>query len=659
MNIKIKLKRTDKISGQSRIYRRLLAGILALALLWTICPAVQGMAAETSQPLELYVQDAAMSEDGLKIYVSTNIRRSETELSPEQFSVTLGDTRLPCTGMEYFSDSDEPVSYVYLVDVSGSIDGSRLEEMKEYLRLVTAGLRANDRVCLITLGNTLSIGEFTSGRENINNQIEAIEGLYDDTNLYYGIVESLELLSRQGDGKKVLLILSDGEDEQASGITREEVDKAIEEYTIPIYTAAMLGDHSDTASQEFAKILGSFARLSAGGIHTAFGVEDITLENSAARMAASIDDSIILTADVSGYETGSGQAYLQVDASVDGSGSAVDSIVFLESRLSDGQAASGDAAESGSGAPDTDAGTAEESASAETSAATESAPAESTSDSDAAADSEAGENDSEDNTSDTEKEGIAGLPVWVFIVAGAAVILILVIILIIISSSKKKKRRAEEAHRAEEARLAEEARRAEEARLAEESRLAEEEPQTPEAEAGDEYPVTGSLDKPTEAEESDNAAEDMPEKDNADHTENAYEPDKEGLDITAGSYDPKTGNIGNAGNGFGAAADDAQAKGIVVYLTKIGVSEMRTYQIVIQGETTLGRSPARARYAFPEDLHMSSLHCSLNYFDNRIIICDKGSMNGTKVNGVPITGPYPLKCDDVIQIGNSEFRIHW
>ena len=67
MNIKSKLKRTDKISGQSRIYRRLLAGILALALLWTICPAVQGMAAETSQPLELYVQDAAMSEDGLKI----------------------------------------------------------------------------------------------------------------------------------------------------------------------------------------------------------------------------------------------------------------------------------------------------------------------------------------------------------------------------------------------------------------------------------------------------------------------------------------------------------------------------------------------------------------------------------------------------------------
>ena len=183
-------------------------------------------------------------EDGyLKIYTNDNISSQEQTLSAENFTITLGDTVLPCSQAVPFSDTGEGVAYVFLVDVSGSISSDRLEQMKEYLRRVTETLKDEDRVCLITLGNELAVGDFISGRDAITEEINGITGLYDDTNLYYGISQSLQILetSAQSLEKKALLVLSDGEDEQAAGITREEVSDQVEAAGIPVFTAAMLG----------------------------------------------------------------------------------------------------------------------------------------------------------------------------------------------------------------------------------------------------------------------------------------------------------------------------------------------------------------------------------------------------------------------------------
>ena len=106
--------------------------------------------------------------------------------------------------------------------------------------------------------------------------------------------------------------MSDGEDEQATGITKEEVDVQIREGEIPVFTTAILEEGASNPKMEFAKLLGSFARLSPGGIHTALGAEDITPKKSVKRMMKRIQESLIITADASGYQPGSGQAYLKV-----------------------------------------------------------------------------------------------------------------------------------------------------------------------------------------------------------------------------------------------------------------------------------------------------------------------------------------------------------
>lgn len=685
-------------------------GAVCACLALAVCLAMlsQPLWTLAAQALELHVENGSMEDGRLKIYVNTNIGRAEGTLKPENFNITLRDTVLPCSDAAYFSDTAEPVSYIFLVDVSGSISSEKLGQMKDYLKLVTGHLKAEDKVCLITLGNTLSVGEFTSGQTAIEEQIDGIKGLSDDTNLYYGIAESLKLLRSGGDSnKRVLLVLSDGEDEQAAGITREEVNKLLEETRIPVYTVAMLGNKPGTKSQEFAKILGSFARLSAGGIHTAFGVEDISMEKSADRMAASISDSMVLYADTSGYDVGTGQAYLEVTLQVDGRGSVSDGYSISEQMLAaggenagngsgDGKAA-GDGKENGdgSGAASGDGEAAGDGSGAVGDAGDANAADGGAGDGTGAAGSAAGAGSGDGMSSgdpsgaDGTEEGfglttkVAGLALWIWIAIGAVVIIIIIIVIVAVSrkKSRKKKAAAQLAEQAENGRLDMGIADASMAAMGDDKGASYDDavteiPGDDDADEDDSEDEDDSVDDDDavniDAENEDKTGDGAKEDDSEDadevgdavqgHPDEVHGADVSGVEaagMAGAAGSAGIGGAGGAGIGGAGAAAQAQESYVVVYMTKIGMSEEHTYEIRIRGEVTLGRSPQRADYAFPEDAHMSSVHCALTYFDDRVILWDKGSMNGTQVNGVPITAPYALKCDDIIRIGNTELRVHW
>jgi hypothetical protein len=57
------------------------------------------------------------------------------------------------------------------------------------------------------------------------------------------------------------------------------------------------------------------------------------------------------------------------------------------------------------------------------------------------------------------------------------------------------------------------------------------------------------------------------------------------------------------------------------------------------------------------DQEASRKHCQLSREGEAVRISDLGSRNGTLVNGVPISGPYLLKSDDIIQVGGTELRL--
>ncbi|MEY8428276.1 VWA domain-containing protein [Lachnospiraceae bacterium 46-15] len=498
--------------------------------------------------LEVAVGNIRAENGKLFIYVNASPERKECAFTSENFQITLGGTEIPCEEAVYFSDTEEAVSYIYLVDVSGSIHEDKLQKMKDFLKAEVETLRKQDRACLITFGDSLSEGEFTGRKKELIKQIDRINSSGEDTNLYQGMVEALKMLDSAGQtaSRKALIVLSDGEDDQAAGITREEVSDCLEKIRIPVYTVAVLDDNPSKEQQKFAKILGSFARQSAGGLHTAFGVEDISIENGAARIRKSIGDGLILQGDLSECRSGNGQAYLQVTLDVEGLGKASDGYMVAEHEL-------GLKKETGKETQT------ESQTQKETPKETETAA------------SETGKNQEDGNI----------VPVWMIAIAA-----IVAVGGVVVQAVKKRGRK--------------------------------------------------------KAEEQTDIK--IPEKEDS-------------LSEQESATKEKTEEVSAKKEAEKAAGEPEEAA--VVYLTKVGLAEETTYEIRIWGEASLGRESQKADYAFPEDGHMSGVHCVLAYFDGKIVLQDQGSKNGTWVNGVPVSQPYVLNCDDIIHIGKTDFRIHW
>ena len=653
-----------------------------------------GFPAHAQEALEVHVENSRAEENRLKIYVNDTSDKAEYALTPDDFSVTLGGNRLTCTDVSRFSGTGEPVSYIFLVDVSGSISEEKLQNMKDYLKTVTEKLQAIDQVCLITLGDNLNIGEFTSGKAAIDAQIDQITGLQEDTNLYYGIVESLKLLNSrtENSGKRALLVLSDGQDDQTTGITREEVNNWLEETRIPVYTAAMLDSGADSTAQEFAKILGSFARLSAGGIHTTFGVDDVSMEESAARIAESVANSLVLTADMSGYKKGTGQAYLQVTLSVEGLGTASDGCnisednlklaeteVFTETEETQADMQTETPKETQTEMPEETQTETPEETQTETPEETQTEILEETQTGAASATEKMEHEETDAAITDTETENAAAtesrggsteLPgagtVPVIVMAAAAAALVILIIVIIVALSRKKKRSAEGAMDAAEETDSAPVYDAETGEMQEAAEEAEEQPwgktagqefsapEIPEPEPSESENLQG--DGPEEKVQS---KAEQPEEETGQPVWNPQEEEPEEKPEKTENRGEKQQSVQKSEEGESKSVNGAEFPDAVIYLTKIGFSEEKTYEVRIRGEVTLGRQPQSVDYAFPEDGHMSALHCSISYKNGKIILCDRNSRNGTRVNGVPITAPYELRRDDIIRIGKTELRVHW
>ncbi len=521
---------------------------------------------------EISIENCRIEDGELLIYVNDSFSRSEQELGREDFQITFGDQEIPCTGLKYFSDTDEPVSYIYLVDVSGSINEIKLQNMKDFLKAVTRKLRDQDEICLVTFANHLAVGGFTKDHSEIERQIDGITGLIEDTNLYQGIVECLKMLdSREACvARKALVILSDGEEVQPMGITKDEVLSCLKDTRIPVYTVAMLDAPWLSEQQESAKTLGSFARESEGGVHTAFGLEEISLEEGASRITSSIGEGMILFGDLSEYQPGNGQAYLQVALKVDGKGKVSDGYMVSEHEL-------GVKAEPEEQAEETEMG---DEAGAEAESESQEEPGT----------EEAVGTESEVKTDTEEQTGIFPLlPVITAALFFGCLIFVLV---------RHKNKKME---------------------------------------------VLADL---TENEKSEAPIEHVPEK--SEKTA-AVSGEEESMDLSIQEVQPLRDT----------RTEKENIPSAVIYMTKIGLSEEKTYTLYIQGETTLGRQSLEADYAFPEDSHMSGVHCSLICYDGKIILQDKGSRNGTWINGIPVTQPYALKCDDVLHIGKTDFRVHW
>ena len=213
-------------------------------------------------------EQAAVRYPEIKVYIDV-LEQSGIPvgaLSTGQLSATVGQMQADVKGVQRFDRSGEGVGYVFLVDISRSISSSQFSEMKAAINLWVDKMRDNDRSAIISFGEKVTtVQDYTADKNALKNGVKVLARTDNKTQLHRGIAKAIELSHRVDanlPSRRVIVMLSDGEDDFPGGMTRDEVLAAMKEDRIPLYAIGFSrqGEKGDAN----LKTLGEFARTSGG-----------------------------------------------------------------------------------------------------------------------------------------------------------------------------------------------------------------------------------------------------------------------------------------------------------------------------------------------------------------------------------------------------------
>jgi VWFA-related protein len=181
----------------------LLAAFVALTFAGTVLAAdpvnIEIMAVE-EQPGSMILTVSAVDENGQPF----------PGLDPSNFNAWINDT--PLIVKELHTETDrEPASVLLLVDVSGSMAGERIQQAQLAINEFIGVLEPNDQVALMTFSSGVNlVQDFTSDHGALQAAVANFQ-LTNDTALYDGVIEAAAKMSQTQGGRKLIVLLSDGQ----------------------------------------------------------------------------------------------------------------------------------------------------------------------------------------------------------------------------------------------------------------------------------------------------------------------------------------------------------------------------------------------------------------------------------------------------------------
>lgn len=241
----------------------------------TIC--LTCFSATATDVVALRAGQAVARHPEIKVYIEALDQSdiSVDELSAGQFTATVGQIQADVKEIKRFDQSGEGVGYVFLVDISRSISLGQFDQMKAAINLWVDNMRDIDRSAIISFGEKVTtVQDYTADKNALKNGVKTLVMSDNKTQLHQGIAKALEM-SRRIDAtlpsRRVIVMLSDGEDDFPGGMTRDEVLASMKEDRVPVYAIGFLqqGKKGDAN----LKTLGEFARMSGGEFFDGNGAE--------------------------------------------------------------------------------------------------------------------------------------------------------------------------------------------------------------------------------------------------------------------------------------------------------------------------------------------------------------------------------------------------
>ena len=285
----------------------------------TICVAMMmfsygGNQVQAADIKQLHIEEYELSENKMRIYMNVD---DSVLVGKDNLEIVLGDTTYEAETVTSFSDTKEGVSYLVLVDVSGSVTPNDIVNVREILTELVGMKNDVDNMSIVEIRNEITKTDFVSDKETLLEEIKEIERTSEDTNLYLAIREVLKILNEETacHNKKCLIVISDGKDDQKNGILFEDVRDAIKEEKIPICTLAM--PWGGSKAEEPDKVMKSFTENAAGGIYIRYQDGEFDNAGIAKRFSEFAHGGMVAEISLEGFEPNGSMVTLSVDSSDD------------------------------------------------------------------------------------------------------------------------------------------------------------------------------------------------------------------------------------------------------------------------------------------------------------------------------------------------------
>jgi Ca-activated chloride channel homolog len=174
-----------------------------------------------------------------------------------------------------FKREDIPVSMGLVIDNSGSMRDKRPRVNEAALTLVQSS-NPQDEAFVVNFNDDFYLDldkDFTSSIPELKEALERIDAR-GSTALYDAIIGSLDHLKKGTKEKKVLVVVTDGED-NTSRNTLEKTIREIQKTDTVIYTIGLLGEENKRSAKSAKRALLAIAQASGGAAYFPENVDDV------------------------------------------------------------------------------------------------------------------------------------------------------------------------------------------------------------------------------------------------------------------------------------------------------------------------------------------------------------------------------------------------
>lgn len=265
----------------------------------------------------LHIKNVDVGQNEISVYYDvTDLDGGIIEnIGKDKLAASLGDKSLSVKSNEVFSKTGKSTAYVFLVDISKSITSSQWQQIQKMLGDMTNSRGKADSYALVTFGEKVKVEQdFTNDKQKFKTIIKGLKNNDTKTNLYRGIVKSLEMLSSNTSSilrGRTLVIISDGAEDDSSGITKDEAFMKIKEAHIPVFTIGMYNKASGQAGIDSIKTLGSFSRITSGKDYV-IGMGSDTMPGIIKSLQDRLDKSYSAKLDCTGTALNGQSSYLKL-----------------------------------------------------------------------------------------------------------------------------------------------------------------------------------------------------------------------------------------------------------------------------------------------------------------------------------------------------------